>query len=159
MEVTDVFDVGVFTSQVEEGSWKHMFFFKRKKRILVVVNERSRINRRHFLKMGVTCLYDDDGKESSREGEGDAAKEKIARTIARSREMRLSGTPKSVLMTSSTGVFMYLCLRTTLTHFVESLLKWFKILHFSLVILCQQKVCSTEMADRIKMKPLWCSMM
>lgn len=104
-------------------------------------------------------MYDDDGKESSRDGKGDAAKEKIARTITWSREMRLSGTPKSVLMTSSTGVFMYLCFGTTLTHFVESLLKWFKVLHFSLVILCQQTVSSTEMADRIKMKPLWCSMM
>lgn len=79
-------------------------------------------------------MFDDDGKESSREGKGDAAKEKIARTIAWSREMRLSGTLKSVLVTSSTGVSMYLCFGTTLTHFVESLLKWFKILHFSLVI-------------------------
>lgn len=56
-------------------------------------------------------------------------------SMEQTREMRLSRTQKSVFMTSSIDVSMYLRLGTTLTHFVESFLKWFKILHFSLVIL------------------------
>lgn len=84
--------------------------------------------------MGVTCLLDD-GKEPSREGKSDGAEERreFKGSITEwTREIRSSGTWKSVSTTRSTDVFLYLHLGTTLTHFVESLLKGFKITSFQL---------------------------
>lgn len=99
-----------------------------------------------------------DGREEVRvQKRGDSCWVSI---LEEGREMRPRGTWVSVLfVTSPEVVCVDLHLETTLIHFVESLRKWLKILHFSLLILCQQKVFSTETAERIKMKPLWCSMM